>query len=575
MSAKEILDVTAIGSGAAIMTVSIHRAWTMRHAVQAAGYCNLLRLQLLLMKLFLGGYLFSAWAITSGHVQYLHSTVALVYLFGSVFVLLTVWLAEQTTQTLQQYNRELEKRVQERTEELQVALQEQQTARRRFAQLYSEMPVACFTYNREGIVLDWNSECERLYGFRAEETIGRSIYDLFVRPEDAERTREVIEQVMSGNPVRDIEWLDTTSDGEVRWVLCSTFPLLDGNGQVTTAISANIDITERKKQEHLIEQQRDELEAQNANLQQLTQRLAQANAQMERMASTDALTGLPNHRVFRERLWREYLWSLEHDQPLSLIMLDVDHFKQFNDTYGHKAGDEVLRKVAQVLEEASNEGRLAARYGGEEFAVIMPQAGAEDAVSFAEEVREAIADVPCCYRQITASVGVSTLGLHTLNPDTLIEEADQALYASKREGRNRVTHATQNRLLIPTIPAEEWLSRVREAVADPAGFAAHRMINQIVFDHLQMLRRARRVLEGMDIPLVSQSEECRFVPWARLAQEQVEDIDELVLQHEHICALLRRLQAQPSPDALLELEALVRQFTNSLRETLAIYQLAA
>ncbi len=575
MSTKELFDLIAISTGAGIMAVSIHRAWGLRQAVQSAGYCNLLRVLLLLMKFFLLGYLLSVWAIFTHGTPYLYSMVALVYLFGSVFVLLTMWLAQRTSEQLRRYNVELEKLVEERTAELHRALQEQQSARQRFAQLFAEMPAACFTYDRNGIILDWNSECARLYGMSADEVIGKSMFELFVRPEDAEPTREVIEQVFAGQSVRNIEWCDTTSSGATRWVLCNTFPLFDANGRVTAGISANIDITERKLQEQLIEQQRDELEAQNASLQQVTMRLAEANAQMERMASTDAMTGLPNHRVFRERLWREYLWSLEHDRPLSLMMLDIDHFKQFNDSYGHQAGDEVLRKVAGVLEQTCSEGQFAARYGGEEFAVILPLADRASAVAFAERVREAIAGVPCCYRQITASIGVATLALHTLNPDTLIEEADQALYVSKRNGRNRVSHAEDHHLLITDIPAEQWLTRVQEAVADPNGFASHRVTSQIVFDHLQMLRRARARLGGVLIPLGGGETGCRFEVWAQMAKGVVPEAEMVIEQHERLCSLLRQMQSEPSARLLAEIEQQTRMFTNALRDILAISQLAA
>jgi hypothetical protein len=110
-----------------------------------------------------------------------------------------------------------------------------------------------------------------------------------------------------GEAVRNIEWQHRTKDGTTKWVLCRTFPLIDTDGQVVGAISANIDITERKAQEQLIEAQRDELEAQNDQLQQITARLAEANARLERIAHTDGLTGLINHRSFRDRLGREFL----------------------------------------------------------------------------------------------------------------------------------------------------------------------------------------------------------------------------------------------------------------------------
>jgi diguanylate cyclase (GGDEF)-like protein len=184
-------------------------------------------------------------------------------------------------------------------------------------------------------------------------------------------------------------------------VLCRTFPLIDTDGQVVGAISANIDITERKAQEQLIEAQRDELEAQNDQLQQITARLAEANARLERIAHTDGLTGLINHRSFRDRLGREFFYALRREQPLSIVVLDVDHFKQFNDTFGHQAGDEVLRLVANTLRQFDDNLRCAARYGGEEFVVLLPGSDVHESLDFAEQIRQRISEIPCCYRPIT------------------------------------------------------------------------------------------------------------------------------------------------------------------------------
>ncbi len=468
---KETIDAIAISVGAAIMWLGIRRAWSMRHAVQQAGYCTLLKVLLALKFFFLIGYLFSLWAIITHHTVWLHSIVAFVFLFGSVFVLLTLWLAQRTTAQILHYSQHLEGLVQERTEHLHQALRQQEQLKRYFEQLFEGMPVACFTYDRDGVIREWNQEAQNLYGFTAQEIIGKTIYETFCRPEDVEATRAVITRVFGGEAFRNIEWQDRTKDGETRWVLCSTFPVIDTDGQVVGAISANIDITERKAQEQLIEAQRDELEAQNDQLQQITARLAEANARLERIAHTDGLTGLINHRSFRDRLGREFFYALRREQPLSVVLLDVDHFKQFNDTFGHQAGDEVLRMVANTLRQFEDNVRCAARYGGEEFVVLLPGSDVHESLDFAEQIRQRISEIPCCYRQITASLGVSTLDRHTVNPDTLLEEADQALYLSKRAGRNRVTHAAHEAIRVNTLSEEEWLSRLRQVLGDPGGFA--------------------------------------------------------------------------------------------------------
>lgn len=576
---KPLLDIIAIAIGSVFMLWAIARAWAMRHVVQQTGYCNLLRVLMALMAFFFAGYLFSIWALVAQHADWLHSIVAFVFLFGSVFVLLTVWLAQNTSAKLRQYSQHLEQLVEERTQHLQVALHEQELARRYFAQLFQGMPVACFTYDRKGVIRDWNAEAERLYGFSENEAVGKTIYELFCRPEDVEATQKVIEAVFGGEVFREIEWQDLTKNGETRWILCSTFPLTDTEGNVVGAISANIDITERKQQQQLIEAQRDELEAQNESLQQMASRLAEANAQLERMAVTDGLTELPNHRVFRERLWREFLWALERDRPLSLLLLDVDHFKQFNDTYGHQAGDEVLREVATVLRQHCEGTVFPARYGGEEFVAILPDMDTHAAIQFAERLRQAIADVPCCYRQITVSIGVSTLDLHTLNPESLIEEADQALYLSKRNGRNRVSHAAQEGIFVTDIPSEEWHSRVQQAIHDGGGYAAQQVISQIIYDHLQAMRRARCAVETGDASRCYRDGECRFELWKAYASQcpafSTDRLQTVAEQHERFHQLMQWLRQQPSEATFQQLLHCGRQFVDSFQEVLAVIPCAA
>ena len=122
--------------------------------------------------------------------------------------------------------------------------------------------------------------------------------------------------------------------------------------------------------------------------------LADANAQLESLATTDGLTGVKNHRAFQESLEREYARAMRYGSPLSLLMLDVDHFKQFNDQFGHPAGDEALKQVARILASESRSDALVARYGGEEFAVILPNCGYEEAAGIAERVRRAVETGP-------------------------------------------------------------------------------------------------------------------------------------------------------------------------------------
>jgi diguanylate cyclase (GGDEF)-like protein/PAS domain S-box-containing protein len=162
--------------------------------------------------------------------------------------------------------------------------------------------------------------------------------------------------------------------------------------------------------------------------------------QVQKMADTDALTGLANRRTFDTALERELARAKRSGEQVTLLMLDVDHFKNFNDDYGHQAGDEVLRKVGAALSANSRDFDTVARYGGEEFAVIMPSCTIRESLISAERLRSAIAtlDGPS---PIAASGGVATYPNHAPDPDMLVRAADEALYEAKRSGRDRVVRS--------------------------------------------------------------------------------------------------------------------------------------
>jgi diguanylate cyclase (GGDEF)-like protein len=167
---------------------------------------------------------------------------------------------------------------------------------------------------------------------------------------------------------------------------------------------------------------------------------------VERQAVTDALTGLANRRQFYEVLGREYERAQRFGTPLSLILLDIDDFKQINDTRGHLAGDAVLHGVATTLAELIREIDMAARYGGEEFAILLPQTGQEGAALLAERLRREIASRPIRFgpdeiEGITASFGVAAGPEDSMTQIDLIASADAALYQAKRDGKNHVTVA--------------------------------------------------------------------------------------------------------------------------------------
>ncbi len=163
--------------------------------------------------------------------------------------------------------------------------------------------------------------------------------------------------------------------------------------------------------------------------------------QTERLATTDGLTGLLNHRTFQGRLDEHVASAERYGKKLSVILCDIDHFKSVNDTYGHPAGDLVLKAVARTLAKEARGTDLVARYGGEEFAVVMPETDAAGALVIAERIRERIAklalDTDQGRLQVTMSLGVATFPEDGTKKAALVERADACLYHAKRHGRNR------------------------------------------------------------------------------------------------------------------------------------------
>ncbi|MBB3259831.1 two-component system chemotaxis family response regulator WspR [Paraburkholderia bannensis] len=181
------------------------------------------------------------------------------------------------------------------------------------------------------------------------------------------------------------------------------------------------------------------------------QELLRANLELRRLTHSDGLTGLSNRRYLDEFLGAEWRRAQRENTEVSLLMIDVDYFKPYNDTYGHVAGDNVLRSVATTIRrEVSQPRDLVARFGGEEFAVVMPGAGSAFARLMAEKMRRDVAALQLPHvgskvsEHLTISVGVATLTPSAgLAETALIEEADAALYRAKREGRNRVAFSNE------------------------------------------------------------------------------------------------------------------------------------
>jgi diguanylate cyclase (GGDEF)-like protein len=259
----------------------------------------------------------------------------------------------------------------------------------------------------------------------------------------------------------EIEWLRTELDRLQRELTDVQNSLITSNehGDVLqehlyrTSISLGTEVRERQAAEQKLQALLDAVSREKGDLEVLVQILIEQGdtfAEEGEKARLDSLTRIPNRRRFDEVLSKEWTRHARHNQPISLLLCDVDHFKLFNDRYGHQEGDECLKAVARLIESSLREDDLAARYGGEEFGIILPHTPATRARHIAEEIRSAVvalkiehATSPVC-NYVTLSIGIACT-----RPDVpgttaaaLVRDADRNLYLAKDHGRNRlaITH---------------------------------------------------------------------------------------------------------------------------------------
>ena len=239
----------------------------------------------------------------------------------------------------------------------------------------------------------------------------------FVHPHDRERAWASIFDVVEGrSAAHKLEYRMLHKDGSIRWILDQAKVMQrDGHGKATRMCGTHTDITERK----LLEEE------------------------LRRQAHVDYLTGIYNRRHFMERAEQELSRAHRYAKPLSMLMLDIDHFKQINDRHGHKVGDTVLKAVADLSQATFRDVDIVGRLGGEEFAALLPETDQPAALEAAERLRATIANAriplpgapPVSF---SVSIGVSSMDSPEDNIDALLQRADKALYKAKDGGRNRV-----------------------------------------------------------------------------------------------------------------------------------------
>jgi len=299
---------------------------------------------------------------------------------------------------------------------------------------------AILTASADGTITSWNRGAERLYGHPADEAIGAQAS--VVEPPGREgEQREILRRVLSGESIDHLETEHLRRDGTQINVSLTVSPVRDNSGRIVSAAVIARDITERVGYE----------------------------MRLRHLADHDQLTGLVNRRRFDEELKRELARAGRHATTGALISLDVDNFKQINDSTGHAAGDAVLVEVASVLTHRFRSTDVVARLGGDEFAVLLVDVSPEDARHAAEDLREAVAASRPAFGgkplRVTASIGVAPFDSDDVTSAELLVNADLAMYAAKDAGRNRVvlyspTQARHAR----TLARQPWSDRIREAL---------------------------------------------------------------------------------------------------------------
>jgi diguanylate cyclase (GGDEF)-like protein/PAS domain S-box-containing protein len=268
----------------------------------------------------------------------------------------------------------------------------------------------------------------RVLGWTSDSLTGRSALEV-QEPGSRDELAKVIAEMRNGLEAATLATRARKPDGTYIWVESSLRLIRDGAGEPKEIISVLRDISARKAAE---------------------EQLRAANATLQSLAATDGLTGLANRRSFDIAIERESRRAARAGEPLSLLLIDIDQFKKYNDRYGHQAGDECLRVVAHaILQTFRRPGDLAARYGGEEFAVILPHTDEAGAAAVAETLRDAIERLALTHQEngggvVTISVGVASRE-HLREPggSELLAMADKALYAAKERGRNRAVCASE------------------------------------------------------------------------------------------------------------------------------------
>lgn len=261
-----------------------------------------------------------------------------------------------------------------------------------------------------------NPAFERLLGYSNDEVVGKNP-KVLQGPDTDDNTREKIRAAMSSGDRIRTQILNYTKGGQPVWMDINIVPIFNESGKLAYFAAIERDLTEHKM----------------------------LQSRLEILASTDALTGLPNRQAIMGKAKKEFGRAQRYSRPLSIVMIDVDHFKSINDQYGHATGDHVLTNVGHILGDSLRDSDVLARIGGEEFVLLLPDTPKANAEFVAERMRSQLANTTIKFEalelKITASFGVAEITSEDETLEQMLSRADHAMYDAKHSGRNRVKTA--------------------------------------------------------------------------------------------------------------------------------------
>ncbi|MCQ3936841.1 MAG: hypothetical protein DPW18_07310 [Chloroflexi bacterium] len=302
-------------------------------------------------------------------------------------------------------------------------------------QAVEQSPASVVITDRKGDITYVNPSFKALTGYTQGEVVGKNPRIIQSGETPPEVYQDMWQTILSGKPWRG-ELLNKKKNGDLYWEFEVIAPILDSEGNILNFISVKEDITERKHAEDALRQANQKLEKTLAEIEAL-------QAVLREQAIRDSLTQMYNRRFLNETIEHEFHTADRLSQPLSLILLDIDHFKSINDSFGHSAGDACLVMLANLLKEHTRKSDVACRYGGEEFLLALQGASLDAAIQHAEKLRILFSNLTIAHegREIkaTISLGVASYPAHGRQYSEVISKADKALYISKNTGRNRVT----------------------------------------------------------------------------------------------------------------------------------------